>query len=59
MENYTWNVKEIREKLKYVSQRLKKETDLKQKEILMHCLLTYINLLHTTDIKKLKFTNLW
>ena len=29
MENYTWNVKEIREKLKYVSQRLKKETDLK------------------------------
>lgn len=58
MENYTWNVKEIREKLKYVSQRLKKETDLKQKEILMHCLLTYINLLHTTDIKKLKFTNL-
>lgn len=24
----------------------------------MHSLLTYINLLHTTDIKKLKFTNL-
>ena len=58
MENYTWNIKEIREKLKYVSQRLKKETDLKQKEILMHSLLTYINLLHTTDIKNLKFTSL-
>lgn len=58
MENYTWNVKEIREKLKYVSQRLKKETDLRQKEILMHSLLTYINLLHTTDIKNLKFTSL-
>lgn len=58
MENYTWNVKEIREKLKYVSQRLKKETDLRQKEILMHSLLTYINILHTTDIKNLKFTSL-
>ena len=56
MENYTWNIKEIREKLKYVTQRLKKETDLKQKEILMHSLLTYINLLHANDIKNLRFT---
>ena len=58
MENYTWNIKEIREKLKYVSQRLKKETNSNQKEILMHSLLTYINLLHTIDIKNLKFTSL-
>lgn len=58
MENYIWNIKEIKEKLKYVKERLKKETDTKEREILMHSLLTYINLLHTTDIKKLKFTNL-
>ena len=58
MENYTWNVKEIREKLKYAKERLKRETDTKDREILMHSLLTYINLLHTTDIKNLKFANL-
>ena len=45
MENYIWNIKEIKQKLKYVKERLKKETNTKESEILMHSLLTYIHLL--------------
>lgn len=58
MENCTWNIKEIKEKLKYVKERLKKETNTKEREVLIYSLLTYVNLLHNTDIKRLKFTKL-
>ena len=59
MENYTWNFKEIKEKLKYAKERLKKETNTKEREILMHSLLTYVNLLHSHDTINLKLTKLF
>ena len=59
MENYTWNFKEIKQKLKDAKERLKRETDTREREILMHSLLTYVNLLHSNDTVNLRFTKLF
>lgn len=58
MKNYTWNIDEIKQKLKYVRQRLKHESNAEQREILMHSLLTYVNLLNSSDVKNMRFTKL-
>lgn len=58
MENYTWNIKEIKEKLKYVKERLKKETDTKKREVLMHSLLNYVKMLNNGSIYNLRFTKI-
>lgn len=56
MDNFTWNIDEIKQKLKYVKQRLKNETNPKEKEMLTSSLLVYINMINSSDVKNMKFT---